>query len=348
LRSPVSRISAPPPNLIRIHAWDPARVPTWFNTPTLDIRSYGATADKHDDDDAPAINRALLDSVTQQRPVYLPRGRFNVRQTIEVPAGASMLGASYTNSIIYADESWKPTAPTALMRTADAVGKIFLMDFAVNGHEPAPRNGQTANHMAIFHGRASNMLLRDVQINRREWWNNQQWGQTVAVFSNNAGGRVYNLAFDFHESSGTPLGTHHMFRIENTFHPLVIYQPNSEGAANDPQVLITNAKGVTWYGFKYENTSGDRVLLEIAANSDNIAILGGSGNYTGSKPFVGVNNSTNVTVACLARQGTVSGPNLVEDGVTHVGSTKKITIFKRGDAKPFAELSPPPFPYPGT
>ena len=64
--------------------------------------------------------------------------------------------------------------------------------------------------MAIFHGRASNMLLRDVQINRREWWSNQQWGQTVAVFSDNAGGRVYNLAFDFHESSGTPLGTHHV------------------------------------------------------------------------------------------------------------------------------------------
>ena len=67
--------------------------------------------------------------MTQQRPVYIPRGRFNVRQTIEVPAGAAMIGASYTNSIIYADESWQPAAQTALMRTADAVGNIFLMDF---------------------------------------------------------------------------------------------------------------------------------------------------------------------------------------------------------------------------
>jgi hypothetical protein len=162
-------------------------VPTWFNAQTLDIRAYGATPDKHDDDDAPAINNALRDSVIQQKPVYIPRGRFNVRQTIEVPAGASLIGASFTNSIIYADESWKPASPTALMRTADAIGKIFLMDFAVNGHEPAPQNGQTANNMYIFHGRTSNMLLRDVQPNRREWWKGQQNKQTVALFSGNAG-----------------------------------------------------------------------------------------------------------------------------------------------------------------
>jgi hypothetical protein len=140
-----------------------------------------------------------------------------------------MIGSSYTNSIIYADESWQPAMQTALMRTVDAVGNVYLQDFAVNGHEPAPKNNQTANNMYIFHGRTSNMLLRDVQINRREWWNNQQWGQTVALFTGNAGGRIYNLALAYHES-GTPLREHHMFRIEGTSRPLVIYQPNTEGA----------------------------------------------------------------------------------------------------------------------
>src|SRR5262245_23343138 len=51
-------------------------------------------------------------------------GTFNVRQTIEGPAGASMIGASYISSIIYADKSWKPISQTGLMRTADAVGNI--------------------------------------------------------------------------------------------------------------------------------------------------------------------------------------------------------------------------------
>jgi Pectate lyase superfamily protein len=339
----ISTVGAPPSKLIGLHAWDPARVPMWFNTQMLDIRDYGATADKHDDDDAPAINSALRDSVTQRKPVYIPRGRFNVRRTIEVPAGAAMIGASYTNSIIYADESWQPTSPTALMRTADAVGNIFLMDFAVNGHEPAPKNNQTANNMYIFHGRTSNMLLRDVQLNRREWWKGQQNKQTVALFSGSAGGRIYNLAFDFHEG-GVAIGEHHMFRIEGTANPLAIYQPNTEGAMNDPQVMIKNARNVTWYGFKYENTSGDHELLHIIG-SDNIGILGGSGNYTSGKPFVTVNGSNNVTVTALARQGTVTGGNLFEDGVQRVGASKKITTYKKGDAKLFGESNPPGFPY---
>jgi hypothetical protein len=348
-RGSITTVTAPPANLIGIHAWAPAKVPTYFSGPVLDIRTFGATPDVHTDDDAPAINAALAASVTQRRPAYIPRGRFNVRQTINVPANASMIGASYTNSIIYADETWQPTTQTALMRTANTVGNVFLMDFAVNGHEPAPTNNQTANNMYIFHGRTSNMLLRDVQINRREWWNDQQWGQTVALFSNHAGGRVYNLALDFHEINGSPLRTHHMFRVDGTSNPLVIYQPNTEGAANDPQVLIANAKSVTWYGLKYEATSGDRELLHITGNSNNVAVLGGSGNYTSSKPFVRVNgvaSSINITVAMLARQGTVSGPNLVENGVTRVAATKKITVFKRGDAKLFSEVNPKPFPYP--
>jgi hypothetical protein len=336
--------ATPPTNLIRIHAWDPARVPTWFNRATLDIRTYGATPDVHTNDDAPAINAALLDSVTQRKPVYIPRGRFNVRSTINVPLGASMIGSSYTNSIIYADETWRPTSQTALMRTANAAGNVFLMDFAVNGHEPAPQNNQTANNMYIFHGRTSNMLLRDVQINRREWFNNQQWGQTVALFSSNAGGRIYNLAFDFHESTGTPLRTHYMFRVDLTFNPLIIYQPNTEGAANDPQVLISRSKNVTWVGFKFENTAGDREALHITG-SNNIAILGGSGNYTSAKPFIRVNTSTNITLTAQATQGTITGPKIVEDGVTRMGAVQKITTYKKGDAKLFGEINPRGFPY---
>jgi hypothetical protein len=136
--------------------------------------------------------------------------------------------------------------------------------------------------------------------------------------------------------------------VDGTSKPLVIYQPNTEGAANDPQVLIANSKNVTWYGLKYEATSGDRELLHITGSSNHVAVLGGSGNYTSSKPFLRVNgpSSINITVAMLARQGTVSGPNLVENGVTRVAATKKITLFKRGDAKLFSEVTPPPFPYP--
>jgi hypothetical protein len=127
---------------------------------------------------------------------------------------------------------------------------------------------------------------------------------------------------------------------------MAFYQPDTEGTANDPQILIRNSKNVTWYGLKYENTGGDHELLHIVT-SDNVGILGGSGNYTSGKKFVTVTNSNNITVTALARQGTVSAPNLVENSTTRIGASKKITTFKRGDAKLFGELDPPGFPYPG-
>lgn len=343
-RSGIAPVAAPPGNLLARHAWDPARMPSWFNTPTLDIRDFGATPDFHEDDDAPAINRALADSARAGHPAYVPRGRFNVRQPIEVPAGAAMLGSSYTNSIIYADERWQPTSPTALLRTEDAEGGVLLMDFAANGQEPAPCNAQTANNMLLFHGRTSNLLLRDVQINRREWWQGQIYGQTVGLLSGHAGGRIYNMPFDFRESTVAAC-EHHLIRIDGTSHPLAIYQADAEGALNDPQVLIRNAANVTVYGFKFENSAQDSELLRIL-DSRNIAVLGGSGNYAGAKPFVRVDGSRDVTITALARQGTVTGPNILEDGIVRMGPTNKITTYKKGRAVPFGELKPPGFPYP--
>jgi hypothetical protein len=340
----IATVSSAPTGLAGLHAWKPALVPSWFNTTTLDIRAYGATPDRHEDDDAPAINRALQDSAVRGQPVFVPRGRFNVRRTIEVPAGAAMIGSSYTNSIIYADEDWRPASPTALLRTEDAVGDVFLMDFAVSGHEPAPQNGQSANLMHLFHGRTSNILLRDVQITRREWWRDQEFGQTVALFSGHAGGRLYHLAFDFHENETASL-PHHMLRIDGTSHPLAINQPDVEGTGNDPQALITNAANVTWYGLKYENTAGDRELLHVV-DSRNIAILGGSGNYAGAQPFITVDRSRDVTIAVLARQGTVTGDLVREDGMTRLGPGNRIALYKKGGARPFGELHPPGFPYP--
>jgi hypothetical protein len=144
---------------------------------------------------------------------------------------------------------------------------------------------------------------------------------------------------------GTSIGEHYMFRIEGTTRPLAIYQPSIEGAKNDLQVVIKNSKNVTWYGFKFENTGGDHELLHIV-DSDNIGILGGSGNYASGKPFITVKGSNNVTVTSLARKGQIRGSNIMENGVQRVGATKKITTYKKGDAKLFGELNPPDFPYP--
>jgi MYXO-CTERM domain-containing protein len=343
----VAQVASPPKDLVGMHAWDPAKTPSYFNTKVLDIRDYGATPDQHGDDDAPAINKALEDSVKQKIPVFVPRGRFNVRQPVEVPLGASMIGASFGKSMIYADESWKPSSKTAVLRTEDGVGNVLLMDFATVIHEPAASKGLVAaNNMYGFHGRSSNMLLRDMIPDRKPYYagGKQQWAQTVAYFSGNAGGRVYNLALDYHESN-TPTGEHYMFAVEGTKHPLALYQPNTESTANDPQVIIRNAKNVSWYALKFEATNGNRELLHIE-NSDNVLVLGGSGNYNITTTMVRVKSSSDVAVSLLARQGQ-GGQSLLVDGKLTIPPGKKITTFRKGKPLGFGELNPPGFPYPG-
>jgi hypothetical protein len=346
----VTQVSAPPTRLVGLHAWIPKKVPTYFNADVLDIRDYGATPDVDADDDAPAINRALIDSAAQNRPVFVPRGRFSVEQTIEVPVGASMIGSSFTNSMIWAKASWLPTEPTALLRTADAVGSVLLMDFAVVGHEPARARGLTAhNNMIMFVGRTSNMLVRDVQITRKEYFagGDPQWGQTIARFTGNAGGRIYNLAFDYHETYGTPAGAHNMFQIYGTRYPLAFYQPNTESGANNPQVVISNAKNVTLYGFKYERADWYD-LLDIE-NSSNIGVIGGAGNYSvtrGDQMFL-VKDSAAVAITNQLRKGSTSGgsPMLVVDGQTLVDYNDPwIRTYLLGRPKLFGSLRPPGFP----
>jgi Pectate lyase superfamily protein len=346
----ITPVPTAPGDLLQYHAWDAATFPTYFNREVLDIRDFGATADHHADDDAPSINQALLASVAEGKPVFVPRGFFHVRSPVEVPAGATMLGSSYTNSVIMASPEWKPSSRTAIVRTEDAEGDVLLVDLAINGHEGASRYGlQAHKHIAVFHGRTSNMLLRDVQINRREYWKagRGHYDAPVAWFTGNAGGRVYNLALDlFHGPAASMHPGHRMILVEGTHHPLAIYQPNAEGTENDPQTEIRSASNVTWYGFKFEHKDE---LLHIV-NSNHIAILGGSGNYhltsrTDDSIFE-VNRSRDVVIAITARQGAAGSYAFVrEDGKVRVlGSRKLVSLYKQGDPVPFGENGAPQFP----
>jgi len=194
------------------------------------------------------------------------------------------------------------------------------------------------------------MWLRDVQINRKQYWSSggQDWSQTVALFTGNAGGRIYNLALDFHEDAGT-WGDHHMWRTEGTKHPLALYQPNSESSANNPQLLIKNCENVTWYALKFEKWSWYE-LLQIVG-SKNIGILGGSGNYstTKGKQMFLIKGSTDVVIANQRRSGSKEGgPLLVDESKVVVPYTEYlIEPYIKGNPQLFGSLNPPDFPYPG-
>ena len=149
------------------------------------------------------------------------------------------------------------------------------------------------------------MLLRDVQIARREYGpgGRGHYDQPVVRFSGNAGGRIFNLGLDHaHGAADVMAARHRVLLIDGTRQPLHIYQPDVENTESSPQSEIRSSHNVHFYAFKYE---GNEELLHIL-NSQSIYILGGSGNYDlrqGGRTMIDVVDSSEVTIANLARQG---------------------------------------------
>ena len=329
-----------PPSFLDKHRWDAANFPTIFNSSFIDVRDYGATASQNTDDDSTAINAALRDSVDTGHPnfgkaVFLPRGHYHVQAPIDIPLNAILIGASSTISVIEASTDWRPTSITALVRTEDGVGPVTIANLAISGHEPSATAGIIEHkRIALFHGRSSNMMLRDVQIARREYWSNGRghYGQPVVHFSGNAGGHVFNLGLDhWHGGAEKMAAGHRMIKIRGIHHPLRIFQPDVEGTGNNPQVEIRNSKNVYFYAFKYE---GDDILLDII-NSQNIEILGGSGNYDlqeGAESMINIVNSSDLVIANLARQGAEADYAWVSHGDLSVdGNRHNLALFAPSD-----------------
>ena len=329
-----------PVSRLETHRWNAATFPTIFNSAHIDVRDYGATPSQASDDDSDAINRALRDSVQDGHEnfgkiVFLPRGHYHVRAPIEVPLNATLIGASNTISVIDASTDWQPDSPTALVRTEDGIGPVTLANFAISGHEPSAKFGITEHkNIVLFHGRSSDMLLRDVQIARREYWRKGrgQFDQPVALFTGNAGGRIFNLGLDhWHGEPDEMSPDHRMIKIEGTFHPLRIYQPDAEGTGNSPQIEINNSTNVYFYAFKFE---GEHALLHVI-NSKNIEVLGGSGNYElkdGIDAMIDIENAEDIIIANMARQGKDGDYAWLRHGDLSISANhRNLALFKIGN-----------------
>lgn len=343
----LEQVAGPPAGLGAIHGWSSTDFPVWPGAQVIDIREHGAVQADTDAvngvDNTAALEAAFAAGVAQGRPVFVPRGFWYIRQTLDIPLGAVIIGASLTNSVIMASRHWAPGAPIDMVRTADGVGTVKCSDVCFNGHEAtAVQNTLPHRFVTLFNGRASNMYLRDTHVNRREWWNGIVNQQPACKFTGNAGGRMWNLGLDIFVANAAPGGIEAPYRtvqISGTSRPLAIYNPDVEGTNNPagPQFEIINCSNVTLYGLKHE---AGIELLDIV-NSNNICILGGSGNYTLSQgAMYDTSGTTNFVLTVLARQGVdLTVPFMREDGVQRVpGPAKILGMVKRGNPVPYGEL----------
>ncbi|MEO0460010.1 MAG: hypothetical protein AAF219_04135 [Myxococcota bacterium] len=357
------------PNYLTIHAWDPKRFPSRFNSDVVRVTEFGATPDnggrpsnltspKDADDDANAINaalRAVVDSSSTHfgKAVFIPRGIYDVKGTIDFPIGAVVLGPNPSSAVIQASSDWEPATRSTLCRTEDGLGFVVLSGFACNGHRGVESRGVASHRLiTVFEGRSSQLRLRGFHLNVFGPNTTRVFYEApFVVFSGNAGGKVWDLPFDYGSVPGRDVVAApgvRMILVDGTRHPLALYQFNTERNPASPQTEIRDSKNVTVIGAKmeaghdYAGNSSDNVTFMRIANSQNISVFGGSGNYAleGQDTVYEVVDSEDVFITLLQRQGKDLGPAKcwVKDGaVCAPYDINLMHYFKRGEPRTYGE-----------
>jgi hypothetical protein len=337
-----------PSDLLSKHVWS-ASFPSWDEPQRISITDFGATRDNATDDDAPAIQAALNAAAQTGGPhegktVFIPRGHFHVSSPVQVPGGSRLVGAGETISILEVDRAWTPVAATSVLATEDDPNaEIFLAHFGIVGNEPTSAGSglpdMTAQRLLRYVTcQSGRMWWRDLQLDQRGGSGvGKQAAEPLVLFTNGAGGRVFNLCLDNGGSEfagGHPLASHHLLSVSGASQPLTFYDPSIEHLHQDSgQVHLSNAQDVRFFALKIE---GSGRFLD-AENVTHLQILGTSGNYgqDDTAIFRLQGACPDVRIANVGRQqaaGETVGVWLL-DGAASLSDDKPITLYAKDAPK---------------
>jgi hypothetical protein len=327
------------------HIW--GTMPTWeSNIVDITAAPYSASRDDDTDDDASAIQQAIDNTTNPShadygKTVFIPRGHFHIKSTITLKQGAKMIGAGKNISVIELADDWLPTGPMVAVDTVnDPDAGINLSDFAIAGNDPSNSEGfQNQKYLTFLRIRGGDTIMRDVQTDRKENTQDSYYDQPMVVFSDNAGGKIYDLASDNTTrtaTSGVVSSNYRHLLIENTHNPLAFYQISVEYSDGSPQTEINSSSNVTIYGYKYEASSRtvSNELLNII-DSHNISIIGSSGRYelTTSAQVITIEDSDGIYLANMSRTAADTGKKWIvnkTNGTTtdSIAADNPIVLYK--------------------
>lgn len=306
-------VQEPSIDLITRHSW--GKLPNLDDSNMLDIvKDFGATPENVNDcdDDGKAIQKAINQATTPGNPnfgktVFIPRGHFHIKQSLLLKSGLKMIGAGKFISVIQASNEWRNILGAVVESENSAIGSLFLSDFAILGYI----------NMSYLHIRTANTLMRDVVTETVKLPNFKTYEPMNRAefpyinFTDNAGGKFFNICSD-HIPGGSKneseirIKNYNLVAVQNTTQPITFYQLSVEHLPNSPQTLIENAQHVSIYGYKYEFK---RELLNIV-NSNDIKLIGGSGNYQldniADRAIIVIENSKNILIQNLDRKSSVT------------------------------------------
>lgn len=339
---------APPTDLVSRHSW-PTAMPSYDDTNKVSILSYGATPYVHTDDDSIAIQNAINDTTNPSSPnygksVFIPRGHFHVKNNILLKKGTKIFGAGKNISAIHVDPSYSISSEEYLLDTENETDAgIIMSDFVLIKQEASVTKGlQNHKYMGFMRIRGNNTVFRDVQLAMVEELADNYYLVPEVVFTDNAGGKFYNLAVNTsvkYTTGGNVSGDYRRALIKNTTNPLTIYQLGVNNAEKSILLEVNNSDNVDIYALKYEEQNR---LFKIK-DSDNISIIGGYGYYSlvdNHPSIVSIENSSNVYLAGLFRLtktdgvGEYQGRDWIINGSSSLADDHSIVLYKQSAVNP--------------
>jgi hypothetical protein len=329
----IDAASGPPADFVNKHTWNVSIMPSWEDADLLDISKapYNATPENinTNDDDTDKIQLAINDAVSSGKTVFIPRGHFHIRKTLNFPSGLKIIGASKSISVIQPVTS--PDFNPVIQTENNAGGSLIMSDFGI----------LTIPYHTMLNIQTNNTILRDILTEidaKSKNCYNLQWNcpyikfteRPYYLFSGNAGGKIFGLSADqlvvpMGNPSSQQLLNFNLLKVTSN-QPLEFHQLSIEHLDNSPQVQINGAENVSIFGFKYE---GHHELLNVL-NSNNVFVIGGSGNYSltdlsNSRGLVYVDNaSTNLSFQNLCRTK-YGSTDVTNNWVIGEDATKKVT-----------------------
>ncbi|MGL5206009.1 MAG: glycosyl hydrolase family 28-related protein, partial [Acidaminococcaceae bacterium] len=256
------------------------------------------------------IQKAIDDTASPSsanfgKSVFMPRGHFYVKNTINLKKGTKIFGAGKNISAIQQHQDFKIDGSTFIVDTVnDKNANIVMSDFAILRQEASAAKGLTSSkYVSMLRVRGNNTVFRDIQFAGIEDKQDNYYLNPEVIFSDNAGGKIYNLAVNTNvraESGGNIHGDYRRVLIDKVTNPLTIYQCGVNNTEKAYMLEIRDSANVTIYAIKFEEQNQ---LLKIK-DSAKIAITGGYGYFTivdNIDSIITIENSSKIYLAGIGR-----------------------------------------------
>ncbi len=274
------------------------------NEEMVNAKDFGAIGNGSADDTV-ALKAAIAGAAGAPG-VLLPPGNYLVSATLDLGSHTRLCGVSKGQVRITTPRTWKPSAPTPVIRTADDPdGTAAVSDFSVEIFDPSVY----ALHWRVGRGSVVHRVSADVDST----FEGQTYARDRILISGGGGGRWYGLI----QNKGYWLPQHpdlRTLKISGTAEPLTFYVLHTQYVkpAGNPMVEVRDSANVTIFGGKHEfqaDTSNQRRFP------------------AGTLPFVlGIYNSREIGLYGMEGRSWTD----VGDAVVEVVSSANVTIANMG------------------